>query len=85
VPYEEPASEPAPDYTAEDKEFAELAYPVFRTYVKENNDWPKADHLDILLADRHGVNHPRSGALLRRLMPEFKNRHQADLEAEHIA
>ncbi|MFJ3100999.1 DUF2637 domain-containing protein [Streptomyces sp. NPDC086835] len=84
-PYDEPASEPAPDYTAEDKEFAELAYPVFRTYVKENNDWPKADHLDILLADRHGVNHPRSGALLRRLMPEFKNRHQADLEAEHIA
>ncbi|MFK4691451.1 DUF2637 domain-containing protein [Streptomyces pristinaespiralis] len=85
VPYEESASEPAPDYTAEDKEFAELAYPVFRTYVKENNDWPKADHLEILLADRHGVNHPRSGALLRRLMPEFKNRHQADLEAEHIA
>jgi hypothetical protein len=83
--FEEPESEPVPDYTAEDKEFAELAYPVFRTYVKENNDWPKADHLDILLADRHGVRHPRSTALLRRLLPEFKHRHQADLESEHIA
>ncbi|MFF3321170.1 DUF2637 domain-containing protein [Streptomyces sp. NPDC002889] len=83
--YEEPQPEPAPDFTAEDKEFAELAYPVFRTFVEENNDWPSADQLDIHLADRHGVRHPRSATLLRRLLPDFKNRYQADLEAEHIA
>lgn len=79
--------EPGPDtdFAAEDKEFAEAAYPVFVAYVDEHRDYPKADHLDILLNDRHGVHHPRSTALLKRLLPEFRQRLQADLEAEHIA
>ncbi|MFB9394284.1 hypothetical protein ACFFS0_33495, partial [Streptomyces coeruleoprunus] len=66
-------------------EFGELAYKVFRTYVEQNSDWPSADVLDIHLADVYNVHHPRSAALLRRLLPDFKNRYQAELEAEHIA
>jgi hypothetical protein len=69
----------------EDAEFAELAYPVFRTYVSQHADFPSADQLDIHLTDGHGVQHPRSSVLLRRLLPEFKNRYQSELEAEHIA
>lgn len=82
-----PGTGPGPDtdFAAEDKEFAEAAYPVFVAYVDEHRDYPKADHLDILLNDRHGVHHPRSTALLKRLLPEFRQRLQADLEAEHIA
>nr|WP_175412282.1 DUF2637 domain-containing protein [Streptomyces sp. TRM64462] len=70
---------------AEADEFARIAYDVFRTYVGEHGDWPSADVLDIHLADTHGIQHPRSAALLRRLLPDFKNRYQAELEAEHIA
>ncbi|MEU1277833.1 DUF2637 domain-containing protein [Streptomyces sp. NPDC005805] len=82
-----PAPEPAvgEDASVEDKEFAEAAYPVFVQFLKEHGDYPKVDHLDILLADRHGVRHPRSTALLRKLLPEFQQRLQAELEAEHIA
>lgn len=69
----------------EDAEFAELAYPVFRTYVDQHSDWPSDEVLDIHLTDVHGVRHPRSLALLRRLLPGFKNRYQSDLESEHIA
>ncbi|TXS56310.1 DUF2637 domain-containing protein [Streptomyces sp. t39] len=82
---EGPEAGPDEDFAAEDKEFAEAAYPVFVAYVDEHRDYPKADHLDILLNDRHGVHHPRSTALLKRLLPEFRRRLQADLEAEHIA
>ncbi|MFD3442440.1 DUF2637 domain-containing protein [Streptomyces sp. NPDC058685] len=66
-------------------DFREAAYPVFESYVKEHSDWPSTEQLDIHLSDAHGIRHPRSAALLRQLMPEFKNRFQADLEAEHIA
>ncbi|MBT2392756.1 DUF2637 domain-containing protein [Streptomyces sp. ISL-1] len=76
---------PAVPGPAEDEEFAELAYPVFRTYVQQHGDFPSAEQLDIHLNDGHGVQHPRGSALLRRLIPAFRNRYQADLEAEHIA
>ncbi|MET7715058.1 DUF2637 domain-containing protein [Streptomyces sp. NPDC005407] len=76
---------PAVPGPAEDEEFAELAYPVFRTYVQQHGDFPSAEQLDIHLNDGHGVQHPRSPALLRRLIPAFRNRYQSDLEAEHIA
>ncbi|MFJ8072378.1 DUF2637 domain-containing protein [Streptomyces sp. NPDC096176] len=71
--------------TAGDAEFAEAAYPAFLEYVNEYQDYPSAEHLDILLADRHGVRHPRSTALLKRLLPGFQKRLQAELEDEHIA
>lgn len=83
---EDPAgtADPAdsPDIT---EEFGKLAYDVFRTYARQNGSWPSADVLGIHLTEAYGVQHPRSAALLRRLMPEFKTRYQAELEAEHIA
>ncbi|MFD6531828.1 DUF2637 domain-containing protein [Streptomyces sp. NPDC060184] len=70
---------------AEDAEYAEIAYQVFRTFVQTNSGYPSVDVLGIHLADGHNVQHPRSAALLRRLMPEFKQRFDAELAADHIA
>ncbi|QGV79212.1 DUF2637 domain-containing protein [Streptomyces ficellus] len=67
------------------EEFSRLAYPVFRQYVDENNDWPSVDVLAIHLADGYDIRHPLSAVLLRRLLPDFKDRYQAELAAEHIA
>ncbi|MFD9563755.1 DUF2637 domain-containing protein [Streptomyces sp. NPDC059994] len=75
------AEEPAP----EDMAFADMAYKVFVDYVNELNDYPTVEALEIHLADGHGATHPRGAALLRRLMPEFKQRYHAELEADHIA
>ncbi|WP_443333149.1 DUF2637 domain-containing protein [Streptomyces sp. CB03234] len=85
-----PAGTSGPAETAEladpdAEEFSRLAYPVFKQYVDENNDWPSVDVIDIHLADGYGIRHPLSAVLLRRLLPEFKNRYQAELAAEHIA
>ena len=84
-PAPEPVQEEFPEPPADTEEFRELAYPVFQAYVNQHGAFPSAEQLDIHLTDGHGVRHPRSAALLRRLMPEFKNRYQAELEAEHIA
>ncbi|WUQ28365.1 DUF2637 domain-containing protein [Streptomyces sp. NBC_00239] len=65
--------------------FFEAAYAVFRSYVEERNSFPNAEQLDIYLADLHGIHHPRSGSLLRSMLPALKQRHQTELEAEHIA
>ncbi|MBT2368722.1 DUF2637 domain-containing protein [Streptomyces sp. ISL-10] len=85
--YAQPAPEPelVPEFTPEDKEFEEMAYPAYRDYVDEHQDYPNSRTLDIVLADRYGVRHPNSAALLKRLMPRFQQRHQTELEAEHIA
>ncbi|MFC9756821.1 DUF2637 domain-containing protein [Streptomyces sp. NPDC056921] len=82
------AQEPEPDpveWAQEDAEFAAIAYEVFAAFVNQHNDFPSVDALDIHVTDGHNVRHPRSAALIRRLMPEFKNRYHAELEADHIA
>ncbi|MET9323122.1 DUF2637 domain-containing protein [Streptomyces sp. NPDC003038] len=71
--------------TPDEAEFAEVAYKVFRALIDEQNDFPTAEALDIHLSDGYGVTHPRSGSLLRRMIPAFKLRYQKDLESEHIA
>ncbi|MFF5338626.1 DUF2637 domain-containing protein [Streptomyces sp. NPDC013181] len=76
---------PAPEWAQEDEEFSRIAYEVFSAYVAENNDYPSVAVLDIHLSDGHNVRHPRGEALIRQLMPEFKRRFHAELEAEHIA
>ncbi|MFF5445829.1 DUF2637 domain-containing protein [Streptomyces sp. NPDC012888] len=76
--------EPEP-HTPDEIEFAEAAYKVFRAFVDEHADFPTPEALDIHLADGYGVTHPRSTTLLRRLMPQLKQRYQTDLENEHIA
>ncbi|MEU1086689.1 DUF2637 domain-containing protein [Streptomyces sp. NPDC005892] len=79
------SSEADTHQTAEDAEYAEIAYQVFRTFVATNSGYPSIDVLSIHLADGQNVHHPRSAALLRRLMPEFKQRYDAELAADHIA
>ncbi|MEV7526650.1 hypothetical protein AB0O21_39530, partial [Streptomyces sp. NPDC091371] len=86
APRQEEEPEAAEDAGAPDEaEFAEAAYKVFRALVDEQNDFPTAEALDIHLSDGYGVTHPRSGSLLRRMIPAFKQRYQTDLENEHIA
>ncbi|MCX5377741.1 DUF2637 domain-containing protein [Streptomyces sp. NBC_00091] len=73
------------DSDVDEVKFAEAAYEVFRAYIDEYSQFPNPEQLDIHLADRLGIVHPRSAATLKRLMPELKQRYQRDLENEHIA
>ncbi|MER7827446.1 DUF2637 domain-containing protein [Streptomyces sp. NPDC096097] len=83
---EAPAQAPAdgPE-TPDEAEFAEAAYKVFCALSDEKQDYPSVEALDIHLSDGYGVTHPRSGSLLRRMIPAFKLRYNKDREAEHIA
>jgi hypothetical protein len=89
----EPTAPPLPAETAPDEgtdpldeiKFAEAAYEAFRSYLEENGEILTAEQLDILLADRYGVIHPRSASLIRRIFPQLKQRYQTELENEHIA
>ncbi|WP_405940399.1 DUF2637 domain-containing protein [Streptomyces sp. NBC_00726] len=85
MPVQDPVQAPAQQWTQEDEEFAEIAYEVFSAFIAENNDYPSVAVLDIHLSDGHNVRHPRGEALIRQLMPEFKRRFHAELEADHIA
>ncbi|KUH35619.1 MULTISPECIES: DUF2637 domain-containing protein [Streptomyces] len=69
----------------EDDDFGRAAYEVFREYVGRHGDWPDADVLDAQIAEAYGHRHPRGQVLLRRWLPDFRTRYQAELEAEHIA
>ncbi|WP_405831412.1 MULTISPECIES: DUF2637 domain-containing protein [unclassified Streptomyces] len=80
----QPAAEEGPE-TPDEAEFAEVAYKVFCALSDEKQDYPSAEALDIHLSDGYGVTHPRSGSLLRRMIPAFKLRYNKDREAEHIA
>ncbi len=71
--------------TPDEAEFAEVAYKVFCALSDEKQDYPSAEALDIHLSDGYGLTHPRSGSLLRRMIPAFKLRYNKDREAEHIA
>ncbi|MCX4691755.1 DUF2637 domain-containing protein [Streptomyces sp. NBC_01408] len=85
APRQEEAQGAEPVDGPDEAEFAEVAYKVFRALVDEQNDFPTAEALDIHLSDGYDVTHPRSGSLLRRMIPAFKQRYQKDLENEHIA
>ncbi|MGZ9932598.1 DUF2637 domain-containing protein [Streptomyces sp. NC-S4] len=84
APRQEEAPAEGPE-TPDEAEFAEVAYKVFCALVDEKQDYPSAEALDIHLSDGYGVTHPRSGSLLRRMIPAFKQRYHKDREAEHIA
>ncbi|MFJ4781491.1 DUF2637 domain-containing protein [Streptomyces sp. NPDC088762] len=75
--------EAAPDI--DEVKFAEVAYEVFRAFIDEHSQFPTPEQVDIHLSDRHGVVHPRSASMIRRMMPDLKQRYQSDLENEHIA
>ncbi|MFZ3472070.1 DUF2637 domain-containing protein [Streptomyces sp. 4.24] len=83
---EEPADPADPaDAEFDEVKFAEAAYEVFRGYIEENNQVPTPEQVDIYLSDRHGIVHPRSATMIRRMMPDLKQRYQQDLQNEHIA
>ncbi|NXY98953.1 DUF2637 domain-containing protein [Streptomyces sp. BR123] len=65
--------------------FEEAAYEVFRALTEEKNGFPEPEQVEAHLADRLGIGHPRGASILRRLVPELKQRYQRDLENEHIA
>ncbi|MEV6956778.1 DUF2637 domain-containing protein [Streptomyces sp. NPDC051183] len=79
---EEPEEETSP---IDEVKFAETAYEVFRAYIDEHSQFPTPEQVDIHLSDRHGVVHPRSASMIRKMMPDLKQRYQRDLENEHIA
>ncbi|MET9572597.1 DUF2637 domain-containing protein [Streptomyces virginiae] len=81
----DPAAEAGADVDGDAEKFAEAAYEVFRTHLVESGEMLTAEQLDILLADRYGVVHPRSGSLIRKIFPQLKLRYQRELENEHIA
>ncbi|MFJ9328616.1 DUF2637 domain-containing protein [Streptomyces sp. NPDC101230] len=78
---EEPPAVPAPgpedapqleEWSQEDNDFADRAYEEFSAYTDEVGEYPNVETLDIHLADRRNVHHPRSTQLLQDLMPQFK-------------
>ncbi|WP_069174524.1 DUF2637 domain-containing protein [Streptomyces griseus] len=73
------------EWAAAEAEFGEIAYEVFAAYTHQHQAYPNAAVLDIHLADGHNVRHPRSGALLRRLLPGFRQRFDNEMSADHIA
>ncbi|WP_328300181.1 DUF2637 domain-containing protein [Streptomyces sp. NBC_00435] len=89
LPVPAPRQDGAPPEDApsadEDEKFAEAAYEVFRSHLEENGEVLTAEQLDIVLADRYGVVHPRSASLIRKIFPQLKQRYQTELENEHIA
>ncbi|MFJ3634142.1 DUF2637 domain-containing protein [Streptomyces sp. NPDC090112] len=89
APVPQPRQEAAPAVEAEAdgdaEKFAEAAYEVFRTHLAESGELLTAEQLDILLADRYGVVHPRSASLIRKIYPQLKQRYHSELENEHIA
>ncbi|MFJ8754832.1 DUF2637 domain-containing protein [Streptomyces sp. NPDC102441] len=85
-PEHDAAQEADPAERSEDEiEFGEIAYDVFTAYTHQHQDYPSAEVLDIHLSDGHNVRHPRSAALLRKLLPGFKQRFDNEMAADHIA
>ncbi|MFD3645007.1 DUF2637 domain-containing protein [Streptomyces cyaneofuscatus] len=91
---EEPPAVPAPgpedapqleEWSQEDNDFADRAYEEFSAYTDEVGEFPNVETLDIHLADRRDVHHPRSTALLLDLMPQFKDLYMQRATADQSA
>ncbi|MFJ7329260.1 DUF2637 domain-containing protein [Streptomyces cyaneofuscatus] len=91
---EEPPAVPAPgpedapqleEWSQEDNDFADRAYEEFSAYTDEVGEYPNIETLDIHLADRRNVHHPRSTALLQDLMPQFKDLYTQRVTADQGA
>ncbi|MFF9652514.1 DUF2637 domain-containing protein [Streptomyces sp. NPDC014622] len=66
-------------------EFGTVAYQVFAEYTRTHQAHPSAEVLDIHLSDVHNIHHPRGAALLRRMLPGFKQRFDNEMAENHIA
>ncbi|MFJ2206321.1 MULTISPECIES: DUF2637 domain-containing protein [Streptomyces] len=91
---EEPPAVPAPgpedapqleEWSQEDNDFADRAYEEFSAYTDQEGQYPNIETLDIHLADRRNVHHPRSAELLQQLMPQFKNLYVERVTADQSA
>ncbi|MFJ1744358.1 hypothetical protein ACIOG4_37630, partial [Streptomyces microflavus] len=91
---EEPPAVPAPgpedapqleEWSQEDNDFADRAYEEFSAYTDEVGEYPNIEALDIHLADRRNVHHPRSTQLLQDLMPQFKDLYAQRATADQSA
>ncbi|XQE87995.1 DUF2637 domain-containing protein [Streptomyces microflavus] len=91
---EEPPAVPAPgpedapqleEWSQEDNDFADRAYEEFSAYTDEVGEYPNIETLDIHLADRRNVHHPRSTQLLQDLMPQFKDLYTQRVTADQSA
>ncbi|MBT2428485.1 DUF2637 domain-containing protein [Streptomyces sp. ISL-112] len=91
---EEPPAVPAPgpedapqleEWSQEDNDFADRAYEEFSAYTDQEGQYPNIETLDIHLADRRNVHHPRSAELLQQLMPQFKDLYVERVTADQSA
>ncbi|UZI30561.1 DUF2637 domain-containing protein [Streptomyces sp. VB1] len=91
---EEPPAVPAPgpedapqleEWSQEDNDFADRAYEEFSAYTDQEGQYPNVETLDIHLADRHDVHHPRSTELLQDLMPQFRDVYMRRVTADQSA
>ncbi|MFE9726959.1 DUF2637 domain-containing protein [Streptomyces sp. NPDC005794] len=73
------------EWAEAEAQFSKLAYEAYAEYTHQHQTHPSAEALDITLSDVHDVHHPRSAALLRRLLPGFKQRFDNEMAADHIA
>lgn len=70
VPEEAAQLEP---WSQEDEDFANRAFEEYTALTDQEGQYPTLAALDITLADKRDVHHPRSAELLQDLMPKFKN------------
>lgn len=70
VPEEAPQLEP---WSQEDEDFANRAFEEYTALTDQEGQYPTLAALDITLADKRDVHHPRSAELLQDLMPKFRN------------
>ncbi|MFD5201849.1 DUF2637 domain-containing protein [Streptomyces sp. NPDC058375] len=85
---EAPAPEEAPQletWSQEDEDFANRAYDEFSALTDQEGEYPSVEALDITLADKHDVHHPRSTALLQQVMPKFKDLYAQRATADQTA
>lgn len=83
-----PAPEDAPqleEWSQEDNDFADRAYEEFSAYTDQVGQHPNVETLDIHLADRRDVHHPRSTELLQHLMPRFRDHYAQRTTADQSA
>ncbi|MFI6410705.1 DUF2637 domain-containing protein [Streptomyces sp. NPDC050585] len=83
TPYADAAADDLPEVN--DAEYLHAAYEAFRAYVDEYRAEPAVDALVQHLVDAYGLRHSRAVPMLRRVLPDFAARYQAELTENHIA
>ncbi|WP_329156572.1 DUF2637 domain-containing protein [Streptomyces anulatus] len=72
-------------WSQEDEDFANRAFEEFNVLTDQEGQHPSVEALDITLADKLDVHHPRSTELLQTLMPQFKSLYMQRATADQSA